>query len=192
MQKLTLITPASGEPISLAELKAQARVTTTAEDSVLTIAIAAARAKAENYTGRALMAQTWRQNEDAFPDAEIELLKPPVRAIGSVTYIDVNGATQTLSNTLYTLDAAAYPGWLLPAYNTDWPSTQASANAVAIQYDCGYADAASVPADIKMWLLMTAAFIFAQREAMVLDGKVAEIPGRFIDSLLDPYRIFKV
>ena len=45
---------------------------------------------------------------------------------------------------------------------------------------------------MRAWLLLTAAFIYAQREVMVLGGKVAEIPARFVDSLLDPYRLFKV
>ena len=45
---------------------------------------------------------------------------------------------------------------------------------------------------MKAWILLTAAFIYAQREAMVLGGKVAEIPNRWVDSLLDPYRVFKV
>jgi uncharacterized phiE125 gp8 family phage protein len=189
---MKLITAATAEPITLAELKQQCRVDTSDEDDVLNMAIAAARAKCENYTRRALVNQTWEQTLDEFPDAEIELLKPPVSSITSVTYIDANGTVQTLSNSLYTLDNATYPAWLLPAYDTSWPDTRDTANAVTVRYVCGYgADGTAVPSDIRMWLLMTASFVFSQREAFVVGGKIAEIPSRFIDSLLDPYVVLK-
>lgn len=190
---MKLITAATSEPITLAELKQQCRVDTSDEDAVLNLAIAAARAKCENYTGRALVNQTWEQTLDEFPEAEIELLKPPVSSIVSVKYIDVDGVEQTLSNTLYTLDSAAFPGgWLLPAFDTSWPTTRDQANAVAVRYVCGYgADSTTVPSDVRMWLLMTAGFVFSQREAFVVNGKIAEIPSRFIDSLLDPYVVLK-
>lgn len=189
---LKLFTPPASEPITLAELKAQCRVDTTDEDTLLGLLIQAARAKAENYIGGSLITQTWEQTLDAFPEAEVELLRPPVTAITSVTYVDALGVTQTLSNTLYTLDASTFPGWLLPAFDTPWPDTRDQANAVTIRYASGYANAAAIPGDVRAWLLMTAAFLYTQREVMVLGGKVAEIPSRFIDSLLDPYRVFKV
>ena len=76
---------------------------------------------------------------DAFPDAEIELLKPPVTSVNSVTYVDAAGATQTLPGASYSLDAATFPGWLLPAYGTEWPETRDRANAVTIRFTTGYA-----------------------------------------------------
>lgn len=192
---LKLVTAAATEPITLAQLKAQCRVDTTDDDAVLTLAIAAARAKAENYTGAAIISQIWEQTLDAFPEAEIELLKPPVTGITSVSYVDTTGATQTITSSNYTLEqnqTGGVTGFLLPAYGYSWPDTRDQANAVTIRYTAGYADATAVPGDMRAWLLMTAAFIYAQREVMVLGGKVAEIPSRFCDSLLDPYRVFKV
>ena len=188
---LKLITAPAVEPVSLADIKLQCRVDTSDDDTLLTACIKAARAKAENYTGTALITQTWEQTLDAFPCYEIELLKPPVTSIVSVKYVDVNGVLQAIGNTLYVLNDGTFPGWLLPAYGSTWPSTQAVANAVAIRYATGYADAASVPSDIVAWLKLTAAFLYAQRESMVIGGKIAEIPSRFIDALLDPYRVFK-
>lgn len=189
---LRLITAATAEPISVGELKLQCRIDGSDEDALLPVLIAAARAKAENYTGAALMPQVWEQTLDTFPEAEIEILKPPASGIESVRYIDAAGAEQTLSPAAYVLDRAAFPGWLLPVSGAQWPATLDAANAVAVRYQCGYADAASVPADIRAWLLMTAAFLYAQREALSMDGKASEIPGRFCDALLDPYRVWKV
>lgn len=189
---LKLVTAPSVEPITLAELKLQCRIDSNDEDALLDLIIKAARAKAENYTGTAIVTQVWDQTLDAWPCAEIELLKPPATAITSVTYRDVAGATQTLSNTLYVLDAAQFPGWLLPAYGAAWPATDGSANCITIRYATGYADAASIPGDMRAWLLLTAAFLYAQREVMVMGERISEIPQRFVDSLLDPYRVFKV
>lgn len=189
---LKLITAPAVEPITLDQLKLQCRIDGTDEDLLLAIIIQAARAKAENYTGTAIISQVWEQTLDAWPEAEIELLKPPVTAITSVTYRDAEGATQILSNALYTLDAATFPGWLLPQVDVTWPDTDGSASAIAIRYTTGYADAASIPADMRAWLLLTAAYLYAQREALVVDGRVSEIPSRFVDSLLDPYRVWKV
>ena len=154
----------------------------TDDDAVLTLAIAAARAKAENYTGTAIISQTWEQTLDEFPDAEIEA----AQAAGHVDHVAElrrhhrRHAGDPSGN--YALDAATFPGWLLPAYGYEWPETRDQANAVTIRYETGYADAAALPGDMRAWLLLTAAFIYAQREVMVLGGKVAEIPARFVDS----------
>lgn len=192
---LRLITAPAVEPISVAELKVHARgIDDAIEDALLAIFIKHARERAEAITATALVTQTWEQTLDAFPEAEIELLKPPVTAITSVKYIDTAGVEQTIAGANYLLETSAerFPGWLLPAYGYEWPETRDQANAVVIRYATGYPDAASVPAPIRAWCLLTAAFLYANREAFVVDGKVTEVPGRFVDGMLDPYRVFKV
>jgi uncharacterized phiE125 gp8 family phage protein len=189
---LKLITAPTVEPLTLDQVKAQCRIDTADEDALLALYISAARAKAENYTGAALISQTWEQTLDEFPCAEIELLKPPVTAIESVTYVSPAGSPVVLPGTEYSLDASTFPGWLLPAAGATWPTTLDCANAVTIRYTTGYANAASIPADLRAWLLLTAAYLYAQREVMVMSERVAEIPALFIDSLLDPYRVFKL
>ena len=80
---LKLITAAAAEPITLADLKLQIRSdpSDTSEDALLSLCIAAARAKAENYTETALVSQVWDQTEDKFPDAEIRLLNAVKRPL---------------------------------------------------------------------------------------------------------------
>lgn len=190
---LELVTGPAVEPISVSELKAQQRITHSSEDTLLAIYIAAARRRAEKITGRALISQTWRQRLDAFPADEIKLLKPPVASITSVAYIDAAGDSQTLDSALYTLDRYTMPGWLYPAEDTTWPETASVVNAVTITMVCGYGAAASdVPDDIRAWLLLTAGFLAANREAMDATGRIAELPGRFTDGLLDNWRVFGV
>lgn len=190
---LTLITPAAAEPITLAEARAQCRIDGTDEDTLLAIYIAAARGKAEHITGRRLITQTWRQTLDEFPaSGDIKLLVPPAASIAQVQYVDATGALTTLASTAYVLDAATGPaGWLLPADGTSWPSTDDVVNAVRIDIVAGYgADGTAVPSDLRAWLLLTVAYLYAQREAVDATGKSTEIPSRFVDALLDPHRVY--
>lgn len=190
---LRLITGPTVEPLTLADMRVQCRLEPgdTDNDAMLTVAIAAARAKAESVTRSAVMPQTWDLTLDAFPSNEIKLARPPVTQIVSVKYLDADGATQTLDSSKYVLDDATFPGWVLPTYGNAWPSTRAVGNAVAVRMTCGYANAAAVPGDLRLWLLMTAAFIFEHREIMVVDGKVGELPNNFAQHLLDTYTVFE-
>lgn len=60
-------TPPSEEPISLADAKTHLRVRSTAEDTLIEIWIATARAHIEDVCERALMPQQWTLTRDAFP-----------------------------------------------------------------------------------------------------------------------------
>ena len=188
---LKLISAPGVEPITLAEAKAHLRVEHDAEDSLIAMLIAAARQSAEQRLGRALIHQTWELILDAFPCAEIKLPKPPVASITSIVYLDANGDEQTLAGTAYTLDADLLPGWVLPAYGTEWPATLDSANALRVRFVAGYgADGSAVPAPIRQWMLITLGTFYANREAVV-GGTLAELPTRFVDGLLDPYLIIE-
>ena len=187
---LTLITAPAIEPISLDEAKAQCRVDGAADDALITLYIQAARYACEELLCSALITQDWAQNIDEFQVAgDIKLLKPPVQSIVSVTYIDTAGATQVLAPEAYALDRATGPGWLFPADGTEWPSTDDVINSVTITMRCGFGDAAaSVPGPIRAWMLLTIGTLYAQRESLDASGKVAALPGRFVDGLLDPWR----
>ncbi len=190
---LIVITPPSVEPLTLAEARVQCHVDDAAHDAMLNACISGARAKCEGLIQKFLITRTVEQNFDAFPPVnELHLRGCPAVSIVSVTYTDPLGATQALDPSAYTLDATDFADpWLLPAYGTTWPATRDSINAVRVRYIAGFGAAgADVPADVRVWLLMTTAYLFAQREAMDATGRVADIPSRFIDGLLDPWRTY--
>ena len=81
---LTLITPATGSLVSVAEAKAWARVDGAAEDAVVTTMLASAVAKIEELTGLALAAQGWQLTLDRF-SPEIELPIGPVTTVTAIT-----------------------------------------------------------------------------------------------------------
>ena len=187
---LKLITAPAVEPITLAEAKLHLRVDAATEDAMITDMIFAARQAAEGELNRALITQTWERVLDAFPASYLPLGMPPVVSVQSVTYIDPAGATQTLSGGAYTLDSDRDPGWLLPAYGTAWPATRYQANAVRVRFNCGYGGtAAAVPQAIRQWLLVRIGTLYQFREAFVTGG-LAALPNRFVDGLLDRYRVY--
>lgn len=192
---LTLITPPEAEPITLAEAREQCRIDGTADDALLTIAIAAARSRAEHETRRRLITQTWRQTLPAFPaaGADIPLEVAPAASVPQVVYVNAAGATVTLAPGVgYVLDAAQGPAGVLHVPDgTTWPDTASTPNAVRIDIVAGYGSAGSdVPSDIRAWMLLTIGFLYAQREAIDSTGRAAVIPGRWCDALLDAHRVF--
>jgi uncharacterized phiE125 gp8 family phage protein len=104
--------------------------------------------------------------------------------------VDPDGATQVWSSLSYYVDKRSEPGYVVPAYGTDWPATRDQANAVTVRYAAGYGAAASaVPAAIRAWILLATATLYETREADDVKVKAQHL---FVDGLLDRYRILHV
>lgn len=189
---IKLITGPSVEPVSIAEVKTSARIDGTEFDTQATIAIAAMRSQAEARMARCLITQTLELILDDFPAGEIELIMPGVQEILTVKYIDAAGVEQTLSDTTYTLGEDSIIAdlyWLYPAQDVAWPATQASANAVRIQFKAGYGDAAAnVPQDIRLWIIAHAVQILQSPDGYV-EQKFSPLP--YVDRLLHPHIIYR-
>ena len=76
---LQLVTPPTGEPVSLAEAKLHLRVDVDDDDALIGSIISAARQAAETLTGRQLITSRWKLVLDAFPCQTILLAKCPVQ-----------------------------------------------------------------------------------------------------------------
>ena len=197
---LKLITDASTEPLTLTQAKLHLRVEHSVDDDLITDAIVSARKKAEHLTGRSLATQTWERVLDAFPAAEIELGVPAantddrVLSIVSVTYIDANGDSQTMASSDYSLDGDTLPGWLLPSEDLAvWPTTLDTANAVRVRFTVGYSPVADKGrAMLRSWMRLEIGNLYKFREGVVAGVSVSELPNRFQDGLLDPYKIWSV
>jgi uncharacterized phiE125 gp8 family phage protein len=180
---LKLIAAATTFPVTRAEAKNQCRIDAdiTADDTRIDMLIEAATMACEHELGdRALMTQTWERVLDEFPANAIELGKQPVSSIVSVKYIDTSGAEQTLSSASYSHDTDTDDGlWLLPAVDTDWPSTLDTANAVRVRFACGYGAAEAVPAAIKTWILLQVEHGYLRKQA-----------PEWADRLIDRYRVY--
>lgn len=135
---LTLITPPTSTPVSLAEARVQCGIhdSDTTYDAQLNGYIAAATSLLDGpngLLGKAIMAQTWDLTLDAFSDT-IELPFGPVTAVSSVKYYDEDGVQQTADVASYTVDLGSSRQWVVLNSDYSWPSTQSMINAVTIRF----------------------------------------------------------
>jgi uncharacterized phiE125 gp8 family phage protein len=163
------------EPVSVSEMKAHLRVDHNHEDDRIAGLIQAAREMVEEDSQVALCPQTLTFRLDAFPSWELCLRKCPINAISSITYVDADGTTQTLSASDYTLDAYSRPARLTPAYNEIWPATRHQINAVTITATAGYTSPSSVPAMAKQAIKMLVAHWYENPEAVLVGATSKEV-----------------
>jgi uncharacterized phiE125 gp8 family phage protein len=151
-----ITTAVETEPVSLAEarLHIKADSDNTAEDSLISIWITAARELAEHYTGRALAPQTIETALDYFPvreDDTIILPMAPVASITSVKYTDGDGTVQTITGSAYALSPFGESNRLAPTWGNYWPTPRDIPDAVKIVAVHGYTTA---PKAVKSALLL--------------------------------------
>ncbi len=176
-----IISPAI-EPLTLDEAKEHLRVTADVDDGYIQSLIPVARLRAENATHRAIMTQTLRLTLDRFPCGggaygaqPIVLPRPPLQGITSISYIDVNGATQSLSSADYLVNTNEEPGSIYPVYGTYWPSSRATFNAVTITYVAGWTEE-NVPETVQHLCRLFLSHMYENREPAVIGTSVLAIP----------------
>ena len=177
------------EPITLAEALAHLReVSDGGElDAYVTRLIIVAREACEVRTERTLISTPWRLRLDTFPSSGgIELLQPPIIAVQSLKYLDVDGVEQIVNPADYVVDPASEPGWLVSGPSKAWPATQSGAiNTVTVDYTAGYGTtAASVPEQLKQWMLCAIQHMH--------DERGWNVPEDFAPGLINPYRMLGV
>lgn len=169
---LVKITGAATYPVSVAELKANAKIDGTDEDnSVLPAIIAGATAHAERLCGRAFAEQTWELVLDDFPAEEIEIDLGPVVSVSSVKYLDSDGVEQTMDAADYIVDTAADTGRILAP--DGWPTAQADTiNAVRVRFVTG----GTPDDDVKQAILLLATHWHENRAAVNIGNITSELP----------------
>lgn len=181
---ITVTVPPAEEPVTVEEAKEFARITDSAEDAVVERLITVAREKVEAFTQRALLTQTVVQRWDCWP-RWMEMLRAPVASVTSLQYIDVNGATQTVSSANYYTDLASEPARLVAIPTYSWPMLQdGRPNAVVLTYVAGHADADDVPQGIKIAIMQLVRYSFDEEGGQ----RQAAMPEHVRDTLW-PYRI---
>jgi uncharacterized phiE125 gp8 family phage protein len=156
---LKRVTDATTEPVTAAEAKTYARVSSSTEDTLTESLIKSARMHAEAITQRQLINATWRLTLDWFPSWAIVLPRAPLSSVTSIIYDEYSeGTATTLASTEYRVQTDPEPGFVEPSYDAGlWPTPRVQSGAVRITYVAGYGAAASaVPEDIKTaikWLV---------------------------------------
>ncbi|MCR4313382.1 MAG: head-tail connector protein [Candidatus Roizmanbacteria bacterium] len=192
------------EPITTAEAKSHLRVTFSDDDTYIDTLISAARKICEQYTNRAFITQTWRQNEDSFNTwntrlntsriygARIDLKINPVVSVTSVKYYDSSNVQQTLASANYQLDNLGDTAALFEGLTAGFPSiSSAKVNPIEIIFVAGYGAAGDVPSDIKHAIKLMISHFYENREGVNVGVALVqqiEMP-KVVKALLTPYRI---
>lgn len=146
--------PPGSEPIDLATAKAWLKVSTTADDDLITSLIQAAREYVETYLQIALINQTIQEKIDRFPAQRdyITLTVGNVISVTSVSYLksDGSGSTPLALGTDVEADTHSLHARVYLKEGKSWGDVIGERNTVTITYTAGYADADSVPAKIKL------------------------------------------
>jgi len=188
---LAQVTAPSEEPLTLAELKTHLRVDTTDDDTYISGLGQSAREWCEGFCNRQFVTATWDWSIDRFQN-ELLLPKPELQSVGSIKYIDSDGATQTVSSSIYDVDIDQQPGRVRLAYGKSWPDDRrATPNCVIIRFDAGYGGASAVPETIKAAMKLLVGHLYEHREAVTL-GHLSRSLQYGLERLLYPYKMPEV
>ena len=159
---LVTVTPPEENPVSLKDAKAHLRISTTRDDGILRLYLAAAARVVEGRYGIRFARQTvdcvrsffprylggvtepyfgesshfYGGRETGRPRGTISLLTGPVHSIESFSYYDSDDALQTLDEDDYYAETSYLPGWLQP--KGTWPVTRSRIGGIRIRFEAGY------------------------------------------------------
>lgn len=180
---LRIVTPPQIEPVTVEEVKQHLRIDGSEEDNYLASLITVARQRAEEYTRRAFISQTWELALDR-ADKMIYLPKPPVELIESVT---LDGREVDPKNYELLGSNVFYPKIPL---NTVKPY------GLVIRFISGYGDNPEhVPQAIRQAILMLVGHLYEAREGQAPQVQYVAQTRAGVDlppsvaSLLRPYRV---
>jgi len=191
--RLRIKTQPSVEPVDILSIKTHLHMDSdqTAEDILLASLITAARSYVEQYTGRALVTQTWYGFLDQFPGMDhIGLPFGNLSSVTSVKTIDSVGDETTLTlTTQYLVDTDSEPGRVTLPYSVSWPSfTPYPVNPIVIEFICGYGLASAVPDGLKSAIKLIVGDLYEHREAQIETGSFQI--NKTVQNLMFPYRLW--
>lgn len=157
------------EPVTLEELKSQARISHTREDALLTRLVRVARTSVEAFLKYGLCSQVTRVEWNDSPDSEVAYLKIPATQVTDVKayYLDSDSDQQTFDDDgtylRWTLGAGGAPSRVILKPNANWPTTQGNGGAFWADVTHGFASPNAVPQDIRDAILKAATYWFNNR-----------------------------
>lgn len=183
---LELVTGPTLLPVTVEQVKQQARIDVDAENAFIKELIERAVEYCQNEIlgNRQFLTATWDQPLTSWPCGNMTLPRPPLQSVTSITYYDADGDSQTLATTYYEVRKPwKLPGYIHRAPNQTWPTLQSDREfPITVRFVAGFASASSVPADWKHAVLLLVSHWFEHREA-VSDTEKYTVPLG-IESLL--------
>ncbi|MGE0109109.1 MAG: head-tail connector protein [Bdellovibrionales bacterium] len=181
------------EPVTLADMKAYARISHANDDALLTDLISGAREWCEAFTGRAFITQTWRCTLSVFPKGRVLILPSgPLQSITSVTFYNASGEASSFDVSHLLLESGSVPSRAVLEDNAVWFPLQRAANGMVVDYVVGYgSSSADVPAPLRLAIKQLVLHWYENREAIARDESITRVPMT-VEALLKEYRVFKI
>lgn len=175
-------------PVTVDDVKVQARIDYDIEDSLIQLYIDSAIDFCELELQQKVIRQRVRLTFNGFGGACTGLLLSGLgrhAEVESVTYIDESEVERTIPVNEYRIVNAAQK-YVMPSGDmllNRWPDQSRTNNTVEVVATCGFD---TVPAGVKQWIQIIAATSYAQREK-VTTSQTYDL--NFIDRLIDVHRL---
>lgn len=180
------------EPITEADARTHLRVESDdpGADQIGTM-ITAARQAVERYLAVTIVNRARSYTIDRFPTImrRIKLPNGPVTAITSVSYVDTDGATQTLTGSDVRLVNYEQADVIEPLFGETWPATREIPGAVTVNYTAGMMTGSPLTLPdktIRQAILLHIGDLWAYREGALANVNVVTNPT--VERLLTFYR----
>lgn len=177
--------------VSLDYAKKFIRVSTTADDELLTTLLRAAEQRLDGrdgILGRCLMAQTWRYDVPSWSGMPIYIPLPPLIQVTGITYLDSVGASQVLDPALYrVVGAGSARASLVAEIGVSVPTMAAGqADGFSITFDAGYQSDSS-PENIAVLETIRQAIVLMAKSWYDMPNQ-EDIP-EVVNSLIAPHKV---
>jgi uncharacterized phiE125 gp8 family phage protein len=183
--RLTAPTPV----IDLATVRQHLRISGTEEDALLAIYLKTALGKLDGWNGvltRCICAQDWRSTAADFNGGQIPLPFAGPVTLGSVVYLDPDGASQTVPLAQCRIEETAQGTVLIVDDFAAFDVMPDRNDAVRITATYGW-DAADVPGPILSAILLLVSHYYENRSAAAFGGGFGQLPMGVLD-LIQPWR----
>jgi len=192
---LHLLSPPVVEPVGLADAKTWLRVGHDEEDALIADLLKSAAARVELDTGLALIARSYRETLDAWPERGLSaygqafsVARGPLISVEAVRIYARDGDA-TLWNPAEYHAETGEPGRIVAVYPFSLPCPGRAAGGIEIEFTSGFGvDPGDVPAPLKEAMLRLAARSYATAEpAESARRGEADLPED-VEALLRPWR----
>lgn len=167
---------AATEPVTLAEAKAQCRVSIDEDDALIANLITAGREAVETIMRMGLANQTYDMYLNSWWSGDLILPLPPLQSVTSIKYTDTDDVQTTWASSNYYVSTAQFPGRVVLKAETTLPTAELKeVDAIVIRFVSGYADSADMPQLIKQAILLTIGHLYENRENVVIGQGIAAL-----------------
>lgn len=198
---LIMKTPPANEPVSLTQAKNYLRITDKDDDAFISSLVTAVRQKAESWTRRLFITQTWSLWLDSIPPGmTLSIPLPLLQSVSHIKTYDSDNNVSIFDPAKYFVDVVSIPGRVGLNHGESWPNALRNMNALEIEFVAGFGDELSVPETIKQGILQWVKLLFVNKSKLyesdeptsgLMELNRLPIPPSVM-VLWEPYRLFKI